>query len=49
VRERLHRARRGTRVVTYHGFGGDLPPSYRLELEEEAGTERIELWVKVAC
>jgi SAM-dependent methyltransferase len=46
VRERLHLARRGTRVVTYHGFGGDMPSSYRLELEEACGTERVELWIK---
>jgi SAM-dependent methyltransferase len=48
VRERLHHARRGTRVVCYHGFGGDLPPDYRLAVEEESGTERLELWIKVA-
>jgi hypothetical protein len=48
VRERLHRARRGTRVVTYHGFGGEMPPDYRLEREEESGTERIELWLKTS-
>jgi len=46
VRQQLHQAGRGTRVVTYHGFGGEMPPSYRLELEEESGTERLELWIK---
>lgn len=46
VSERLDRARSGTRVVTYHGFGGEMPPGYRLELEELSGTERLELWVK---
>jgi SAM-dependent methyltransferase len=46
VRERLDRARRHTRVVTYHGFGGEMPPDYRLELEEHSGTEVLELWVK---
>ncbi len=47
VRQKLHLARRGARVATYHGFGGEMPPDYRLELEEQCGTERLELWVKV--
>jgi SAM-dependent methyltransferase len=47
VRHKLHAARRGTRVVTYHGFGGDMPPSYHLEREEQSGTDRLELWLKV--
>jgi hypothetical protein len=46
VTERLRLARLGTRVVTYHGFGGDMPPGYHLELEEMSGTDRLELWVK---
>ncbi len=38
-------ARLGTRVVTYCGFGGQLPPGYTLATRERcAGT--IELWVK---
>jgi hypothetical protein len=38
-------ARVGTRVVTYCGWGGEMPPGYRLKRREErAGT--IELWVK---
>lgn len=43
---RLVRAPIGTRVVTYHGFGGDMPPSYRCEVNELKGSGRIELWVK---
>lgn len=41
----LHRARVGTRVVTYWGWGGDMPPEYRLTRREtRAGA--LELWVK---
>jgi SAM-dependent methyltransferase len=48
VLERLDAARVGTRVVTYHGFGGSLPGGW-----EEVGKDRIrggplELWVKRA-
>jgi SAM-dependent methyltransferase len=44
--ERLLRAARpGTRVVTYCGWGGAMPPGYRLALREgRCGT--LELWVK---
>jgi SAM-dependent methyltransferase len=48
VRDRLQLARRGTRVVTYHGFGGEMPSEYGLEHEEHIGTECIELWVKAS-
>ena len=41
----LRAARLGTRVVTYCGFGGDMPPEYlRLVSERHGGT--LELWVK---
>lgn len=46
VRERLRLARMGTRVVTYHGFGGNMPRSFRLVLREDAGSDELELWVK---
>jgi predicted RNA methylase len=42
----LTRARVGTRVVTYHGFGGPLPPSYRLVTSESAGSDTLKLWVQ---
>lgn len=42
----LERARIGTRVVTYHGFGGDMPPSYELVLSEPIRTDKLELWIK---
>jgi predicted RNA methylase len=46
VRDRLARARVGTRVVTYHGFGGALPPDYERLRVEDTGTGPLELWVK---
>jgi predicted RNA methylase len=42
----LERAPPGTRVVTYHGFGRELPPCYRSELREGAGSDVLELWVR---
>lgn len=42
----LERARGGTRVVTYHGFGGDMPPSYELVLSEPIRTDKLDLWIK---
>jgi hypothetical protein len=42
----LARAARGTRVVTYHGFGGSMPRTYRLRVSEQCGTGALRLWVK---
>ncbi|MDB4946339.1 MAG: hypothetical protein JWP97_5873 [Labilithrix sp.] len=42
----LSRARPGARVVTYCGFGGDMPEEYDLVLRERSGGGRLELWVK---
>jgi hypothetical protein len=36
----------GTRVVTYHGYGGRFPPGYRCVTREGRGTDFVELWVK---
>jgi len=46
VRERLAAARVGTRLVTYHGFGGAPPSGYELVVTEVIGSDRVELWVK---
>jgi SAM-dependent methyltransferase len=46
VQERLTAARPGTRVVTFHGFGGAPPAGYQLVLGEEIETGRMELWIK---
>lgn len=42
----LDRARVGTRVVTYHGIGAELPHGYDRRACEAAGTDALELWVK---
>ncbi|MDB4962252.1 MAG: hypothetical protein JWP01_2251 [Myxococcales bacterium] len=46
TRERLARARAGTRVVTYHTFGAPAPHGYDLVETHPAGTDRLELWIK---
>jgi predicted RNA methylase len=46
VRSKLKSARLGTKVVTYHGFGGDMPPGYQCLQKEPIATSYIELWVK---
>ena len=46
VHAKLARLKKGTRVVTYHGFGGDFPQNYELQHKEKAGTSELELWIK---
>jgi SAM-dependent methyltransferase len=46
VRQRLAAAPVGTRVVTYHGFGGLPPLSYVRLAHEYVETGPLELWVK---
>lgn len=46
--QKLAAARVGTRVVTYHGYGGPMPPSYRLLLHEPAGTDFLDVWEREA-
>jgi SAM-dependent methyltransferase len=46
IEQRLAAARPGTRVVTYHGFGGKLPPGYSLAAREPAGGDALELWLR---
>ncbi|UQA60334.1 class I SAM-dependent methyltransferase [Polyangium aurulentum] len=46
VEDALARAPTGTRVVTFHGFGGVMPPDYRHLPEETRGTAFLRLWVK---
>ena len=36
----------GTRVVTYEGFGGDMPDGYVLTHAEEIGNGQLALWIK---
>lgn len=42
----LGQAAVGTRVVTYHGFGGVMPVEYRLEHEQPHGMDFLRFWIK---
>jgi SAM-dependent methyltransferase len=42
--QRLALTRSGARVVTYHGFGGEMPSCFRLTLKEPIGTDFLECW-----
>lgn len=42
--EKLSKVRPGTRLVTYHGLEGQVPPSFHLQ--EEASTCLLKFWVK---
>ncbi len=46
VEAKLKDLRPGTRVVTYHGFGGKFPDSYSLEASEFLDNGSLDLWVK---
>lgn len=46
VRQKLEQAKRGSRVVTYHGMGGRLPADWLLVRTEEIHTDELQLWVK---
>jgi SAM-dependent methyltransferase len=46
TRAKLREARIGTRVVTYYGFGGRMPGSFRRTLKEPHGDDWLELWIK---
>jgi predicted RNA methylase len=48
IEQQLARTRIGTRVVTYHGFGGRLPAGYSLAEREPAGEDVLELWIREA-
>ena len=36
----------GTRVVTFEGFGGDMPDTYMLTNAEAIGSGQLALWIK---
>jgi predicted RNA methylase len=44
VEQALARAKVGTRVVTFYGFGGQMPATYRALPEETRGTAFLRLW-----
>jgi len=48
VHERLSTLRRGTRVVTLHGFGGAMPPSFNLLYHERVPIHGLDLalWIQ---
>jgi SAM-dependent methyltransferase len=46
VRAQLDLVAVGARVVTYNGFGGELPAGYRLEHSEPALSDKLDLWIK---
>lgn len=46
VVEKLRAMPLGTRVVTYHGFGGAMPEGYILRQKKAIGTAYLDLWVK---
>lgn len=46
VRQKLDEVKSGSRVLTYHGMGGRLPPDWSLIRSEEIHTDELQLWVK---
>jgi len=46
TKARLEAAPEGTRVVTYHGYGGPPPAGFRCIRCEPKGSDFIEVWVK---
>jgi hypothetical protein len=45
---RLAELAAGTRVVTFHGFGGTMPPGFALATLDEVAGGRLALWIKRA-
>ena len=46
VKEKLSQMPYGTRVVTYHGFGGNMPDDYDLEDMKKIESDYLRSWVK---
>jgi len=46
VEERLSALSTGTRVVTFHGFGGELPSSFALTFSEAIDHGELALWIR---
>jgi hypothetical protein len=46
VRHQLVSAAIGSRVVTYHGFGGNMPSGYQRRARKRYRSDFLELWVK---
>lgn len=39
-------AERGKMLITYHGFGGRMPPSWRMVTSKQIDNGHLELWLK---
>ncbi len=46
VENGLERMAVGGALVTYHGFGGEIPDTFELVRDEPIGTAELRLWVK---
>ena len=46
AQDRLAEAPSGTRVVTFHGMGGEMPNGYERVLQEFQDTGFLELWIR---
>jgi SAM-dependent methyltransferase len=48
VRRKLARARTGTRLAMFHGYGAPPPPGYELSAKPPVGCAHLELWIKTS-
>jgi SAM-dependent methyltransferase len=46
VQQKLTALPLGTRVVTYHGFGGEMPCGYRMVANKIIGSDSLKCWIK---
>jgi SAM-dependent methyltransferase len=46
VQQKLMDLPSGTRVVTYHGFGGEMPYGYRMTANKKIGSDFLQCWIK---
>jgi len=46
IEDGLARTRPGARVVTYHGFGGTMPPEFDLLASEQVAGGELQLWIR---
>lgn len=47
AQRRLRETAPGTRVVTYHGIGGDMPACFELTHREPAGDDQLCVWTRI--